>query len=677
MNRMKYIFLIFILGGLFSCKKDDGVTDGIINVEKLEVVDLLPGHGRVKCTYRVADPKIKLLTINWSQPKDTTVTVSLPEHKESDVLEVLLGAKNELPEGILHLIFRIEDKDGNKSARMAKSVTVYGDKYIAELENRAVKNLEYKDDKLRILFDHAIDKAEVGIMLSWTDEESVTQTLMASTEELNDWLELGNVEMSQPVTYRSIYRPEENAIDELYAPVITIEVESQVPGIKVPKYNANRLFIKHGLQLSIWTGDEYDPNDGWSYTVSQGDWSVLGFNSCHGFQSDLLATNPQMQWGRKLAPYSGHLYKGEGEPVLPTDYEMQHGFLEAKKRPYVSQMTNIIFGDEEDYSAILISQLDQWYQVARMLYPDALVQNNQYGPQWTFHQLKEYAQKCKPDVLTYDTYFLGDENYPIFISGSAERLAKYRAVALKGLENMEENIPAFGQYTQGWLNGFNITESQLRAYYWMTWVYGGKWQSFFRLKQRDGDSMLLKDGKAGSYNDYTNIIIACNKESRNIGKHLVRLQTSNITLVNGVSPYNYGVSSRDATIWSSTIDDYIAVIDNVVTTTTTKGDLFVGYYDIIPEEKSGDPGFFKNGDDQFFMIMNPVNDNKNILDADENAQVVSLTIDFTNYSGKKLKMVKRLTGEVISLTGEDIGNDKVKYILTIPGGTGELMCLGN
>ncbi|MBI9064012.1 MAG: hypothetical protein JEZ14_18655 [Marinilabiliaceae bacterium] len=677
MNCIKYIFIILTLVGAIACSKDDVMMEEFRQTGGIEIVDLFPGHGRVKCTYRVMDTKVKVITVSWKQPKDTAVTIIIPEYEPSKVLELLIGSKNELPEGALELTFMTENTSGHQSNGMVKNATIYGENYISQLKNRAIRNQDYQADKYLIWFEQAVDKTDIGVSLSWKDNSGASQTIRVEGEQSNKWIELDNVDLDQPITYNTLYKPVNNAIDEFYAPVAVVDIdEDEIPGVKVPKYNANRLFIKHGLQLSVWTGDEYDPNDGWSYTVSQTDWNILGFNSCHGFQSELLAANPQMQWGRKLAPYSGHLYKGEGEPVLPTDYEKQNGFLEAKKRPYTSQMTNIIFGDEEDYSTILVDQLDQWYQVARTHYPDALVQNNQYGPQWTFQQLKDYAQKCKPDVLTYDTYFLSDENYSIFISGTARRLSKYRSVALWGLEGNRDNIPAFGQYTQGWLNGFNITESQLRAYYWMTWVYGGKWQSFFRLKQRDGDSMLLTDGNPGSYNDYTDIIVACNKESQNIGKHLVRLQTSNISLINGSSPYTYGVSSVDAKDWSSATDDYISAIDNVINNTNVKGDLFIGYYNIISAEKSGDPGFFENSDDQFFMIMNPVNDNKKILDAVENAQLVTVTIDFTNYSGKKLKMVERATGNVVKLSGEDMGDNKVKYTLTIPGGTGELMCLG-
>lgn len=673
-------FLLLIITAMItfsSCSKEKEVIEKI-EIGGIEIVESFPGNGRIKFTYRLKDENASKLNITWKQIQDTSINVTIPKQGLTEIHEVILGNERKLPEGDYLFSFTVLNDDEHSSIPVKKSAKIYGQKYIESLTNRTIKNQSRQNNLLRLQFETRVTPNEEGMRIKWTNLQGEAQTKEASIKELNDWIEITQVDFEDTVSFCSIFKPTKNALDKFYAEESFVEFEEEIQLVQVEKYNANRLFIKHGLQLSVWTGDEYTPGDGWSYDISPADWETMQFNSCHGFQSALLEAFPTMQWGNKMSP-SGHLYKGEGTPLLPTDYHKKNGFITGNRVNYLSQLTNIIFGDEEDYSEILIDQLEQWYPVARTHYPDALVQNNQYGPQWTEAQLTTYAQRCKPDVITYDTYFLGGDNYGIFINGTAERLAKYRNVALKGLEGMQDNIPAFGQYTQGWLGdgSFVFTESQLRAYYWMTWVYGGKWQSFFRYKQGDGDCMLLKNGTPGNYHDYTWIIAACNKESKNIGDYLVRLQTSNITIDKGNAPYNYDVKDWTAETWSSGTDDFIESVEHTVKSTTTKGDLFIGYYDIIPSEKMGDPGFFNNKDDQFFMMMNPVHDKIKVMDADENAQEITVTIDFTNYPGKKLKMVNRQTGDLVTLSGEDLGNNRIRYTFSVPGGTGELMCLGN
>lgn len=679
MNKVGVLAIIIIIT-LFSCCAKQEIVQSQDDQKgselgRIEIVESFPGNGRIKFTYKLKDENTSRLNIAWKQEMDTSITVTIPGKDLTEVYEVILGDVNKLAEGEFKFTFTGLGDNGSKSMRVTKTAKIYGQKYIESLKNRTIINQVRDDKQLKLQFEKSVRPTEVGLKIRWTNLQGEVQSKKLSVEALNNWVELTNVNFEETISYSSMFKPQENALDSFYALESVVDIEEEIALVQVQKYNANRLFIKHGLQLSVWTGDEYTPGDGWSYDILPSDWQTMQFNSCHGFQSALLDAFPNMQWGNKMSP-SGHLYKGEGAPLLPTYFQKKNGFIIGDRLNYLPQLSNIIFGDEEDYSEILVDQLEQWYPVARTHYPDAIVQNNQYGPQWTEDQLTTYAQRCKPDVLTYDTYFLGEDNYGIFINGTAERLAKYRNVTLKGLEGMQDNIPAFGQYTQGWLNGFIITESQLRAYYWMTWVYGGKWQSFFRLKQRDGDSMLLKNGIPGNYHNYTWIIAACNNESQNIGDYLVRLQTSKITIDRGDAPYNYDVRDWSAESWTAATDNFISSIEHIVHNTTTKGDLFIGYYDIIPSDKNGDPGFFNNND-QFFMMMNPVHDRKKVMDADDNAQDLTLTIDFTNHTGKRLKMVDRQTGDLVTLSGEDLGNNRIRYTFSVPGGTGELMCLGN
>ena len=87
---------------------------------------------------------------------------------------------------------------------------------------------------------------------------------------------------------------------------------------------------------------------------------------------------------------------------MPTDYEKKNGFLSEDQLKYLNNLTTICFGDEEHYSFEVAKFLKEWYDVARRLYPDVLVHNNQYPNQWTRENLLTYIKLAMPDLLTYD-----------------------------------------------------------------------------------------------------------------------------------------------------------------------------------------------------------------------------------------------------------------------------------
>ena len=79
--------------------------------------------------------------------------------------------------------------------------------------------------------------------------------------------------------------------------------------------------------------------------------------------------------------------------------------------------------------------------MARRLYPDVLVHNNQYPNQWTRENLLTYIKLAKPDLLTYDWYYFHSwdkENY-IGAKDMAGHLAEYRDLALGGWEGNKKD----------------------------------------------------------------------------------------------------------------------------------------------------------------------------------------------------------------------------------------------
>ncbi|NPA37296.1 MAG: hypothetical protein GXO47_10655, partial [Chlorobi bacterium] len=323
----------------------------------------------------------------------------------------------------------------------------------------------------------------------------------------------------------------------------------------VQPYNSNRLFIKYGIQLGCWVGSENikaERTGAAYYRIRSKDWKTSGFTSPTFFvpprpfnKKFILEQFPESQWSMAKAPYGKRLDRE------PTEDEYEYGFLDDDQKKALSRLTTMCIGDEEYYSDTLITQITKWFNVARKHYPDVILHTNQfgYGGQWKIDQMRKYMRIAKPDMLTYDAYYflpVGKKiKYYRGAKAMAEDLMLYRTVALEGHDGTGNNPIAFGQYTQGYKQGgtYEISESELRLYYSMTWVFGGKWLNWFRWLQGNEDingktlpnkgGMLLENGKPGKYTKQMDWVSKCNSESKAIGNHLVRLITDNVVFIKG------------------------------------------------------------------------------------------------------------------------------------------------
>jgi len=446
------------------------------------------------------------------------------------------------------------------------------------------------------------------------------------------------------------------------------------------EFNANRLFIKNGLQLHCWTSsEEY-------FTVNNNDWDLIGFGGPTFFRTPMwspqfMAENPTSKWSMAKAPYAANVDRG------PDQTEQDKGFLNELQLTRLHDLTTICFGDEEPFSHELAGYLRSWYELSHRLYPDVMVHNNQWGSQWSENDLRLYVLIAKPDIVTFDAYLYDSNNSQNFRGASqmAEYLMKYRNIALAGIDGVGEQPIGFGQYIQGWRKkgSFDMTESQLRLYYFMTWAFGGKWLNWFRYLQGNDDvsggtiptslCMLLENGIPGSPSQAAHWAGQCNFESENLSDYLVRLQTTDVRLVLG----NFGVSGgipRNVSIWSKEVDPYIEKISGEVTGNEHSGkygDVYVGYFKSIPDEEQGDPGFFQSPDALFFMLVNAFT-TRNAITAQEAAQEITVYLDLGDKPNDCVKRINRETGTVEIVTLKSYGSSQYSFKVTLPGGTGDL-----
>ena len=130
--------------------------------------------------------------------------------------------------------------------------------------------------------------------------------------------------------------------------------------------------------------------------LSNPDWKLTGITAPTFYGPPLINTSyfkefPDSQWAIAKAPHADQLKKE------PTDYEEKNGFLSKDHLKYLNNLTTICIGEEENYSFELVKLLKKWYDVARRLYPDALLHNNQFAGQWKRKDMLPYIKLAKPD----------------------------------------------------------------------------------------------------------------------------------------------------------------------------------------------------------------------------------------------------------------------------------------
>ena len=473
-------------------------------------------------------------------------------------------------------------------------------------------------------------------------------------------------------------------------PVKDVE-EPDEPNVEVvyEPFKANRMLIKHGLQLQCWVATDNFELGGKAgqpaYEMLPSDWALTGFTGPTFFGPPLINPSyfksfPESQWAIAKAPHGDHLKNA------PTDYEEKNGFLAEDQLKYLEQLTTICFGDEEAYSFEMAKILKQWYDVARRLYPDALLHNNQYPGQWSRNDLLTYIKLAKPDLLTYDWYYFHTwdaDNY-IGAKDMAGHLSEYRSLALGGWDGKGEDYMAFGQYIQGFVNEgtYKLTESQLRLYYYMTWTFGGKWVNWFRYLQGDGYggqtaptewALLLENGMPGHPTKYMEWANQCNTESKYIGDYLVRLKTVDVRFVAGTEKYTEGKPEQMAALNPS--DSFLKSVSGKIVSEPEEGaDLYIGFFDVIPKEEQGDPGFFKENEQKFFMITNGYA-SKLVDEADELTQSVRLGVDLSETDASGCWWINPKTGqkEPLEIVGKE--ENTTYFHVDLQGGSGALFIL--
>lgn len=197
------------------------LRDGEITyVGRIDSIKSFGGRDRALIQYWITDPRVKNLHIFWNQKRDSIV-VPVPAHDPVDSLEVIIGDGNGvITEGDHTFFFYSHDDRGHRSIVFESLISVYGDRYQASLINRPVSSTELNENSdLAINWGGSISSDEIGILISYLDNNDNPIESFITSEALANPIIFDNINVTQPISYRTMFVPGESAIDTFYTEV--------------------------------------------------------------------------------------------------------------------------------------------------------------------------------------------------------------------------------------------------------------------------------------------------------------------------------------------------------------------------------------------------------------------------------------------------------------------------
>lgn len=209
---------------LFACSKmndtyDDFIKDGeIVYIAKADSVTAYPGNNRMDLSMLlIADPRISKVKVLWDAggQKDSTEKAV---QRTADV-DTVRFSFNKLAEGTYTFYIYTYDKAGHRSVKTDVIGTVYGEKYIAQLVNRAIKSGTYDDlAKTATVKWFGVGADVIGEEFIYTDALGVVRKQFNKHEGAPDSVTvLPDFKKGNSFQFRTLYKPAPNAIDTFYS----------------------------------------------------------------------------------------------------------------------------------------------------------------------------------------------------------------------------------------------------------------------------------------------------------------------------------------------------------------------------------------------------------------------------------------------------------------------------
>jgi hypothetical protein len=220
---IKYCFGIVAIASLLAActKLADSYKDFTGNGEiyypgKADSLKIYPGRNRVLLTWLLtSDPKITKTTLYWNNKSDSTV---IPVQRSAGV-DTIKKMLSPIPEGTYTFEVYTYDSKGNRSVSVSKIANVYGTNYNITLVNRTLKNFTM----IRPASDTAIldfypgSPQHIGVDVRYKNALGDSAFVFVPQKPDTVRVNLLKFQKGNQFIYRTLYKPEINAIDTFYA----------------------------------------------------------------------------------------------------------------------------------------------------------------------------------------------------------------------------------------------------------------------------------------------------------------------------------------------------------------------------------------------------------------------------------------------------------------------------
>ncbi len=240
--------------GIYSCTDDKEYlkfTEGgeISYSAAIDSLKIFSGKNRVKVQgLIIGDPKVTEVRVYWNNSKDS---ISIPVNRTANI-DTVTAIIDNLDETILNFVVKTFDDQGNSSIAVSKTVEVYGDRYIASLLNRSINKTVLINNVLTLSFDEIdLNSGVIGSEIEYTNTAGTLNTIFVDLLDLPDdegkinqilSVDIEDFQIGSAYRYRTVFLPEEDAIDFFYTDYLSIPVLN----------NATLPFVADGLGDGRW-----------------------------------------------------------------------------------------------------------------------------------------------------------------------------------------------------------------------------------------------------------------------------------------------------------------------------------------------------------------------------------------------------------------------------------------
>jgi len=209
---------------LFACSKMDATYNGfikdgeIVYTARVDSITAYPGNNRLNLSMLLlSDPRISKVKVYWEAGGQADSTEKAV-HRNADV-DTVRFSFSKLAEGTYTFYIYSYDDVGHRSVKTDVIGTVYGERYISQLVNRAIKTGTYDDNtKIATVKWFGVGTDVIGQEIIYTDNLGVVRKQFEKHEGLADSVTVLPVyKKGTTFQFRTLYKPAANAIDTFYA----------------------------------------------------------------------------------------------------------------------------------------------------------------------------------------------------------------------------------------------------------------------------------------------------------------------------------------------------------------------------------------------------------------------------------------------------------------------------